>query len=457
MKDNSMKRVLLLARLSLPEYDNIGNKLFIQGAIQYLTKPDIFYDIRFDLPPEIINQEYDLVVFPQANILGIHATNDLIQFYNLFNQIKIPVFVLGIGAQAYSYDDIHTLCKVIKKSATKFIGSIYDTGGEFSLRGYFTKEIFDKLGFKSAVVTGCPSFYQMGRNLTIDNIKVDKDKFKPVLNGQSSMLRQPKFSQYFDSYINSDFVCQDHFYKIFREFEYKNNGLLSTKNILKLSRKYSLTALDLICKNKLKLFSDVQSWFKFLKDGEYNFFFGQRIHGNIASMLNEIPAVVWTVDSRTRELAEFFDIPYLSEIPGNKSLYDIYLEADYSKFNNTFKSKFDNFERFLVEHGISYDIDDKQEFKLIHDKVPCSDPMNFSPIFIDRIAKQVRKRHIRFFGKMIDLFIVYFKVLFGLFIKRILILKGIKKHKEFVIEMENNRSRWDDKLSSVIHRANNIR
>lgn len=78
------------------------------------------------------------------------------------------------------------------------------------------------------------------------------------------------------------------------------------------------------------------------------------------SVLSGIPSVVWTCDSRTREMAEFFDIPYVRNIP--KDIYKCYLDADYTKFNAAFKNRFDDFERFLCRCGICECVNEKNNF-----------------------------------------------------------------------------------------------
>lgn len=54
----------------------------------------------------------------------------------------------------------------------RFISTIYKTGGQFALRGWFTAEFFKKLGFDNPAVVGCPSLYQLGRNLKITKKKL---------------------------------------------------------------------------------------------------------------------------------------------------------------------------------------------------------------------------------------------------------------------------------------------
>ncbi len=165
---------------------NTGNKLWFQAIISEISTGENQLEyLERNMTSDYINTTYDMVVAPMANIFSADYADMLDKLADKFSQIKIPVYVIACGVQAGSYDELESLCDSIREPATRFISTIYRTGGEFALRGYFTKEFFDRLGFKSAVVTGCPSLYQMGRNLTVTIPKSRKDKadFKPLFNG----------------------------------------------------------------------------------------------------------------------------------------------------------------------------------------------------------------------------------------------------------------------------------
>ena len=97
-------------------------------------------------------------------------------------------------------------------------------------------------------------------------------------------------------------------------------------------------------------------WRNSIINNKCDYSFGSRIHGNIMAILSGIPATVIAIDSRTREMAEFYDIPLV--IPENNSPYtqeqflEFYNNADYSRFNETYNQKYDAFEKFLIENKI---------------------------------------------------------------------------------------------------------
>lgn len=65
-----------------------------------------------------------------------------------------------------------------------------------------------------------------------------------------------------------------------------------------------------------------------------------------------IPAAVAYCDSRTRELAEFFEIPTI-DLSKEKvgDLFEFYEKISFEVFNKTFQDKFDCFDKLLQTYG----------------------------------------------------------------------------------------------------------
>lgn len=333
---------------------NWANRLWLQGIYSEIYTQENQYDFfSNDMSCDYINVNYDLIILPMANIFWVGHKKALERLSAIFEQIHIPTFVIACGVQADSYDDLEMLIENLREPASRFITAIYNTGGEFALRGYFTKEFFDKLGFRSAVVTGCPSLFQCGRSLAIHNQCVEAEQFKVAFNGRMEgvahlLFLYPK-SEYFDQHNYFDLIyCRDIL---------GNGGKKALKSLV---IEHGFDAVLLAAELRLNLFPDMREWYHYLREQKFNFSFGSRIHGNVMSVLSGIPSVVWTCDSRTREMAEFFDIPYVRNIP--KDIYKCYLDADYTKFNASFKHRFDDFEKFLCCCGICERVNEKNSF-----------------------------------------------------------------------------------------------
>ena len=114
-------------------------------------------------------------------------------------KIKIPVYIIACGAQTDSYDHLDDLILKIGSEASRFIDAIYHTGGEFALRGHFTQEFFKRLGYTQAVVTGCPSMFQVGPELKIvKNSQINRLLINGKIKSFEGIMRSFPESIYMD-------------------------------------------------------------------------------------------------------------------------------------------------------------------------------------------------------------------------------------------------------------------
>ena len=376
------------------KFPNFGNKVWLQGILSEISNPDCIYEFGYEnISEDYINNNYDCVLLPLANCFHKGWVQYMEKRASHIEKIKIPVYVIACGVQANSYDDISDLVKCIKEPATRFIKSVYNTGGEFALRGYFTAEFFEQLGFRNAVVTGCPSIYQMGRNLTISNKKVSEKQFKSSINGTFKLPIPDKDIK------KSDFICQDIYGKYLYDPNYFKENPMDLRRILKLIKRGDYAFVRALANRKIHLFADTQQWMSYYTQNNISFSFGSRIHGTIMPILSGVPSLCYSCDARTREMVEFFDIPCIiknnKEKAKTQSLYDLYCLTDYSKFNAGFQKKFDDFEAFLSKCGITNKINQENTFMSKYsDNIIF--PQKTNELYFDKIQRETQKYAILF-------------------------------------------------------------
>lgn len=338
---------------------NWGNKLWFQGLYTEVSSPE--NDIRFRTTEtaDEINSNYDLIIYPMANFFGEEYVSGMESLAKEFLHIKIPVYIIACGVQAKSYDMLDSLIEKIGTPASKFIEAIYRTGGEFALRGNFTKEFFSRLGFPSAVATGCPSLFQMGESFTVNNKKVAESALKPIVNGS---LRN--FEKIMKSVPQSIYMDQDCYCNCLYQPNYLDN--FSLRSQILFAYNYSPYQAELLGAGRIKMIADMNDWYHYIKDEGFNYSLGNRIHGNIMTILTGSPATVIALDTRTLEMAEFFDIPHISFDP--KKQYDkndllhLYHNADFTKFNQRYRDRYKKFQDFLVDHKIVSKVNAENKF-----------------------------------------------------------------------------------------------
>lgn len=331
---------------------NVGNKLFLTAMDVYCHMDNVEYEyLTNNMTPEYINENFDLILWPLANcfnpskeIMGyLEGYTERIKKYN------IPVLALGAGAQAKSYDDIDDLVDAIKPTAKRFIDAVHATGGIFGLRGYFTGEVFKKLGYVNDLVTGCPSMYQMGRDLQIDKHVIDEKRLRLAINGDAASMRIYRENDIYNKYPNTWFVDQGEYVNLLYDNKRPKIGV---REIRKYMLQCSRMGIEMLADNRIICIYDLPRLAEYLKSLKLDFSFGQRIHGNILCTLMGIPAIVHVHDSRTKELAEFFNIPMYEGKCNRVDVLEAYENAEWGTFNKEFQSKYDQFEKLLMSYGM---------------------------------------------------------------------------------------------------------
>ena len=329
---------------------NIGNKVWIQGIVSALSTPE--NELFFLNPKESwdeINSKYDKIVYSAANMLSRHYLDLIDNVAKMFRKSKIPVYVISIGAQTRKYEEINQLVKVTSKSVSRFMESIYSTGGEIACRGYFTKEYLDKIASNTVVVTGCPSLFQNGRSL---KIRKKDDYFLPVFNGNAP------FNKLLNKYKNSVYIDQDIFLNLFYDLKEYNPTRYLANNI----SKYGKEAVSQYLNGRIKFFYDIPEWRTFLQNEKINFSVGSRIHGTIMSLLSGIPSVICPIDTRTREMAEFYNIPTMKSCDDYNDIEKYFEKIEFDEFNTKYPRLFDSFNNFLKKCGLVNEINQKNSF-----------------------------------------------------------------------------------------------
>lgn len=341
--------------------ENSGNNVFQYSLQKLLTNGKneinvdtlfLLHSTKFDAEIDYINSEYDCLVFSPANLISKYASEKLlIKLTERINKLKIPVYAIGLGAQSDRNYSLNYL-KNIRKPCIDFIKAILNTDGRIGLRGFFTAEVLNALGFNENdyTVIGCPSLFMKGGNVRVNKLPLNSpNELITAINGFRAWNNK-KCGQYLKQHNSSIFIDQDEFYKLLykdKDFDWKEYQYLADP------LKNWYTAYK---NNQIKLYGDFPTWYNDLKNLNINFSFGCRIHGNVVPLLAGIPSYIDTFDSRVKELAEYFNIPngYLNE--GFDNPWELYEKADYAKFNKEFPQKYKIFKNFMSDCGLYIDI-----------------------------------------------------------------------------------------------------
>jgi hypothetical protein len=333
---------------------NSGNLIFSDASHKILETPGTeVVSNRMRVDPSAagqINEEYDAFVVPLANAFRPSFEPSLQKLTRLISKLKIPVVVLGTGAQS-GLDYNPGRLKAIEPSVRAFVSAVLDRSASIGVRGEFTEKYLKDMGFRDVEVIGCPSLFMYGKELAVHKrVPALTADSRIAVNGSHSAVRSQGLNQVIRRtharYPNLRYIGQnlsDARQLHWRDLSHPNGRIKSMP-----------THPDhpMYQEDKVRVYIDPVTWIDDLREFDYSF--GSRIHGNIAALLAGTPSTVLTADSRTLELCRYFDIPHqrIDRMPDDLDPARLYEEADFGKLVGGHQERFERFTAFLDRNGL---------------------------------------------------------------------------------------------------------
>ena len=333
--------------------NNSGNLIFQAAAYKILaTRGTTVTPDRLLIDPgqaDRINERYDAYVIPLANAFRPSYQAVMDRATQLIRRLRIPVSVLGVGAQGTLRYETERL-RPIEGSVRAFVGAVLDRSPSIGVRGECTYDYLRGLGFSDVEVIGCPSMFFHG-----DRLAVEKRIPALGLDAALAMNVTPYVARMGDvvmsnhaRYPNLRYIAQD-----LATLELLLWGE-SDREAQRTDKLPIHTSHPLFRENKIRFFVDPWPWIDALRTAD--FAFGTRIHGNIAALLAGTPSYVLAHDSRTLELARYFEIPHrlIYDVGPDTDAAELYAEADYGGLVRGHPARFATFTDFLTRHGLAH-------------------------------------------------------------------------------------------------------
>ncbi|MEH0511989.1 MULTISPECIES: polysaccharide pyruvyl transferase family protein [unclassified Streptomyces] len=333
---------------------NSGNLIFSDAAHKILMAPDtevVSNGMRSDANAAArINEEYDAFVVPLANAFRPTFEQPLQRLTRLIGKLRIPVVVLGVGAQTGVTYEAERL-KPIEASVRAFCAAVLDRSATIGVRGEFTERYLDDMGFRDVEVIGCPSMFLHGDRLPVEKRTAALTaESRIAVNGSHAAVRGGGLHRIItranERYPNLLYIGQN--LTDARQLYWRDTDSVGGR----VTEMPTHPDHPMYREGKARVYIDPVTWLDDLRTFDYSF--GSRIHGNIAALLAGTPATVLAFDSRTLELCRYFEIPHrlLSETPADLDPADLYEEADFSGLTGNHKERFDRFTAFLDKNGL---------------------------------------------------------------------------------------------------------
>ncbi|MFB7335291.1 polysaccharide pyruvyl transferase family protein [Streptomyces adustus] len=333
---------------------NSGNLIFSDATHKILETPGtevVSNGMRTEVAAAgRINEEYDAFVVPLANAFRPSFEPGLQRLTRLINKLKIPVVVVGVGAQSgLTYDQARL--KAMEPSVRAFCAAVLDRSASIGVRGEFTEKYLNDMGFRDVEVIGCPSMFMHGDRLPVEKraAALTADS-RVAVNGSHAAVRGGGLKKIIDRaherYPNLMYIGQN--LTDAKQLHWRDVNSPAGR----MTEMPTHPDHPMYREGKARVYVDPVTWIDDLKGFDYSF--GSRIHGNIAALLAGTPSTVLAFDSRTLELCRYFEIPHrlLSEVPADLDPAELYEQSDFGPLTGNHKQRFDRFTSFLDKNGL---------------------------------------------------------------------------------------------------------
>lgn len=311
--------------------NNTGNLIFSHALQKNMHVDVMSFDnfIKNDLEKSIV----DAVLL--TDLIWITENTNFDYLIRQMECIDKPFIPMSVGIQNSLSNINYNLNDSVKRAL-----SMLQERAIIGVRGEISADILEKNGIRNIQIIGCPSMYYWSHP-NFKMIKKDIIPKKVLYNFRTFYGSLSKDEAHFLTYCvnrNYDFIEQT-------EFELTDNMCPSKEY-------FDYTATKL--KKKMNIFFSADDWKKFAS--QFEFSIGARFHGNVVSLWNGIPALFIVIDSRMKEMLEYFKLPHIkmADFDDTKDIRYYYELANYDNFNNNYKKLFENYINFLEKNNIYY-------------------------------------------------------------------------------------------------------
>ena len=323
---------------------NTGNLLFESALTDHLTGCHVVRSL------EALPRSVDTLVLTMSNIL-----NDVCDMSAVTAAIECRrverIALVGVGAQAYNWEDGISLLS----GTDRLLRMAAERGAAIGVRGYFTAEFLDSIGIRNIEVIGCPSAFSIDD--ASPGIVPSPLPWSPRLAVHATPLGhfRDKVSALMahGQRHSADYIIQS---------EQWLTSLIDEPDNLSHMEQVFFFCVPFMSHKILKrwllersrAFFNATNFITSMHD--YDFVYGMRFHGNMAAILAGVPALNMVFDTRTRELCEYLNLPFMElvDLSPETTLDELYDQADFSLYRATLAVKRRRYIDFLERAGLRH-------------------------------------------------------------------------------------------------------
>lgn len=288
----------------------------------------------------------------------------------------INVIFMGCGSQAGINEKIYL--------TDEFVDSLkkITDGNVIGVRGKFTHDLLERYSVNNMIL-GCPSIFCKVYDYIDKPISPKlKIAFQSIDYGIS---RASKCLDIYAMKYNADFFPQTEYqYIMFRKNKLKTsemidiidhnyikdpffNDLYNFKTSIHQVSKFNFPEIDFneyidYMTTHAQEVTSIDDWI--CKMSKYDLLISSRIHGTICGLSAGIRAICVAHDSRTVELCESLNVPYVTSFDYDDDILKFYNLADPTKYHEKLKDLMNNYKSFFEKYGINISTDKREMIEI---------------------------------------------------------------------------------------------
>ena len=336
---------------------NTGNLLFTNALWDQIEgrKRHVGYHFK----PELLNGKIDRLVIAAAN--WFNPRFDMDDLAKRVEKLDMPVVMIGLGAQ----NDESGTSPLVPEGTQRLIRAVAARSSSISLRGEYTRAVLNDYGISKTCVTGCPSLYTAfsegfeqrlaeARGTQGGRVLLHSTRYISVMprNSTHRKLFALAYRLKWDLLLQSE---REEISLLVSASEKPEIDLQLARQLLRIYNTSDWMNLRDYVRDHGRVFFDTNAWSAAMQG--YSGAYGTRLHATIMALNSGVPAVLVHHDTRTQELAEFAQIPHISEkgaAISEKAIRSALADADITAYLATRRKNLATYIEFLNENGVPH-------------------------------------------------------------------------------------------------------
>ncbi|WP_193227558.1 polysaccharide pyruvyl transferase family protein [Aureimonas psammosilenae] len=299
----------------------------------------------------------DFVLLRGSNY--IHEHMDWGHFLEWIEALDLPVLCIGVGAQAEQERPI-----VLPQENRRVWQAIADRSPAIGVRGAFSAETLHRNGIHNIEIVGCPSMFRgLERELKLTHAANGPKRVTFSLRREvdSNYAVDPaRFALTQKRIIAKLALVSDLYLSCHGEPEEKAFFFKAPKHMEAAAAK--LVAEGWFDETTGRTLRDLyESRLYYVgAPGDYDVYapqfdaaLGYRVHAVLPAVAVGVPGVLFSYDTRSKELAETFDLPiYTPEEFERQTLADAFAPSRFNRFQSLFTERYDRMKAFIEKNGV---------------------------------------------------------------------------------------------------------